>query len=98
MRARGWHNGSGCFGVQIDGWDRDRHFDPAWPSVLIECTNARIEARLSPSFWRSCPELRGGELAKWMKANGLARWPGRYPPHFELRPTGHARFRLTLVG
>lgn len=50
--------------------------------------------RITPSFWRSCPELRGKAIRSFLRRNGLIPWPRDHPPHFELEPLGQGRFRL----
>lgn len=100
MRARGWSNGrvqaSGAgYGVRIDIADRDRFFDRRWTSVDVEFRNDTAVVRLSPSFWRTCTELRSAAIGRWMLSEGLAPWPGGEPPALNLIPRGGRRFELT---
>jgi len=102
MIVSGWNNGKannvtgGGYGVKMNHKDRDMHFLKTWTSVAVELdTEEVLDARLSPSFWRQCPELRSARIGKWMLDHRLAPWPKGRPPRFSLEPIGHRRFRLS---
>ena len=46
-----------------------------------------LKLPLTPSFWRTCPEVRSVEIGRWMCGRGEAPWPMRQPP----------RYRATLI-
>jgi len=101
MRAKGWHGGppsgpGAGYGIRISKADRDAHFDPEWDAVTISLEGKRIVVALSESFWEDCTELRSKIIGEFMLANGLAPWPKRQPPVFELVPEGDATFRLDV--
>ena len=84
------------YGIRISRKDRDRYFQKTWPTVIIELdTGETFEANLTPSFWRSCIELRNRKIARWLIKQGLAPWPKGEPPRLNLEPIGHRRFRLS---
>ena len=102
MIVSGWNNGQGNnvsgggYGIKMSPKDRDNHFHKTWTSVAVELdTGEVVDARLSPSFWRNCPELRRKEIGKWMLDQGLAPWPKGKPPRLSLEPIGIRRFRLS---
>ena len=104
MRATGWNNGS-CsasgagYGLRVSREDRDRYFDATWEQALFHLDGETVViARLSPSFWRSCSELRSAELGKWFRHHGVAPWPKGRPPELEIRPMGGNRFSVDIVG
>ena len=88
----------GGYRVRIKPRDRDKCFRQTWASVTVEFDNGGVvRARLSPSFWRTCPELRRKEIEKWMIDQGFARWQKGKPPKFRLDPIGDRRFRLSRL-
>jgi len=104
MIVAGWNNGKannvtgGGYGIKIRRKDRDNYFRKRWTSVALELDNGDVvDVRLSPSFWRKCPELRGVRIGKWMLDYGLAPWPRGKPPRFQLEPIGNRRFRLSRL-
>lgn len=104
MIVGGWHNGKANnvtgvgYGIKIGGKERDNYFRKAWTSVAVEIDDGEVvDAQLSPSFWRKCPELRGARIGKWMLDYGLAPWPQGNPPRFQLEPIGKRRFRLSRL-
>jgi len=104
MIVAGWNNGKannttgGGYGVKIRREDRDSYFHKTWASVTVEFDNGGVVGtRLSPSFWRTCPELRRKEIGKWMIDLGFACWQKGNPPKFRLDPIGNRRFRLSRL-
>lgn len=101
MRARGWSNGKPSvtgagYGVAISTADRDQSFDKGWSEVRIDLDGREtIEVALTPSFWRTCTELRHRRIGAWMMDRGLAPWTKGRPPEMILETIGKARFRLT---
>jgi hypothetical protein len=102
MRVSAWNNGthlkSGAgYGLRMSRAIRDRWFRPEWPNVVLELDGGtRVAISLTPSFWRSCSELRSAELGRWLLRLGLAPWPSGAPPFLELEHMEGSRFRLSL--
>lgn len=99
MRARGWSNGtptpSGAgYGLVISPGDRDRYFDRAWNQVTLVIDGREITVPVTPSFWRSCTELRSRGIGAWMLEASLAPWPRGRPPVVDLEPMGEAHFEV----
>jgi hypothetical protein len=103
MYATGWHNGSepgdpAGYGLKISAADRDRYFDRTWTSVMVDLgTNSTIEVPLSPSFWRSCTELRSADIGKWLLETNAAPWIRSSPPGIVLTPSEENRFTARLL-
>ena len=90
FRGRGWHNGSprrsgSGYGIAFSRADRDVHFDREWTVVSLRLESGpTVNVSLSPSFWRTCSELRSAEIGRWMIRLGLAPWSRSLPPVFDL--------------
>ena len=104
MIVTGWNNGSpnnrtgSGYGIKLKRLDRDAYFSKGWPSVTIELENRDlVYPRLSNSFWKTCTELRGKKIGKWMLDNELATWPKGNPPHFKLEHLGDRKFKLSRL-
>jgi hypothetical protein len=101
MRVTGWSNGTPSttgsgYGLRTTPRDRDRWFDRAWTHITIELDgDGTVTVPLSPSFWRTCTELRSAEIGRWMLERGLAPWPNRRPPAMTLTHRGSHRFWLS---
>ena len=92
--SRNDQTGAG-YGIRIRERDRKRHFDPDSTEVTVDLDGQEeVAVDLTPSFWRSCIELRSPRIGAWMLREGLAPWPTGHPPELELEPLGDARFRL----
>ena len=99
MKATVWNNGQPSetgagYGLAISEEDRDAHFRREWSSVTLRIEGDEIAVRLTPSFWRSCTELRSKAIGQHMLQRGLAPWPRGRPPELELVPEGEREFRL----
>jgi hypothetical protein len=104
VRAVGWRGGSADerspagYGIKFTPADRDRYFDPEWRSVVLELTDGpTIEVPLTPSFWRSCSELRSADLGRWLLASGRAPCPKDAPPEIAANPIGDNRFSARIL-
>lgn len=103
MRAVGWHNGSSPdepsgYGLAFSIADRDRHFDRSWPEAIIELDGfGEVTMPLSPSFWRSCSELRSVDVGRWLLEQGAAPWPASRPPGIAVRPIEGPRFAARVI-
>lgn len=102
MLGKGWHNGSEPkeptgYGIKIDLKDRARYFDKAWESVEVDMDgDTTTTVPLTPSFWRSCPELRSPEIGRWLLEQGAAPWHGD-PPSLAVTPDGEQRFTVRVL-
>lgn len=103
MRATGWHNGGpsqtpGSYGIKFTADDRDRHFDPAWESVVLEMDGfGATVIGLTESFWRKCSELRTADVGRWLLDAGAAPWTRGSPPTTAVEPLGGARFAARVI-
>lgn len=98
MYVTAWSNGSGGYGFKIAEHDRDRFFDRGHPRVVLELTGqGEIVVALSPSFWRTCRELRSAQIGRWLRINGLAPWPNGRPPKVLMEHAGDDRFTVRLL-
>jgi hypothetical protein len=98
-----WNNGAfhqtgSGFGFKIPATDRDRLFDRAWKTVIIELPD-QPEPTLAvanidkDSFWGAeCRELISQAIGRWFLQNGYAPWPSGAPPKFSVQATGGGRF------
>ncbi len=106
MIATGWSNGQAAmqassYGIRISPSDRTKHFRRSWRHVTVILAGVGpqkvVGARLSPSFWRSCPELRGPSIGAWLLSQGAAPWPKRRPPRFNVQPIAGQKFLVTRI-
>ena len=102
MEVSGWSSGSpnkrtgGGYGIRLSHRDRDRWFRREWTSVTLHIEGGgEVEVNLTPSFWRSCTELRHRAIGRFMIAHGLAPWPKGSPPRMWLERMGGRHFRLS---
>lgn len=103
VRATAWHNGTAPeeangYGVRLTPKDRDKYFQQDWSTVLLELDGGgEAEVELSPSFWRSCSELRSPSIGQWLLDQGAAPWPARSAPGLVVTPTGDNRFAVRVL-
>jgi hypothetical protein len=95
MKATGWKGGT--FGIRVSKKDAAEYFSPYWELVQIEIDGQIRSFPLHASFWKSCPEFRGGRIQEWLLKSGLAPWPEGKPPKLELIPRGGPLFRLEVA-
>lgn len=101
--ATGWHNGSrredpAGYGLKFVARDRDRHFDPNWSEVVVTLENGpEVRLQLSPSFWRTCSEIRSAEVGRWLLEQGAAPWPASSPLGIVVTPEGENRFSARIL-
>lgn len=104
MKVTAWKSSllekSAVFGVSIGTKNRENYFVAGWKTVTIEIEDGEvIQAKLTPGFWKDCPEIRNPAFREWFKTQGvLQRWQKRSPPKFELEALGEKherRFRLS---
>jgi hypothetical protein len=103
MRATAWHNGGAAdaassYGIKFTKADRDRFFSPGWNDVVIELDGSETTVvRLTPSFWRSCSELRSAAIGTWLLANRAAPWPKSQPPGIAVSHLADNRFSARVL-
>lgn len=97
MQVKAWCNGGLAYGIRIGIRNRDHHFQRDWCEIEVELDGTSHSFRLTPGFWRSCPEFRDAGapvIRRWLERRGALTWPSGKPPRFELVSMGLARFRL----
>ena len=102
MIVTSWNNGdfneSGSgYGIRIKIKDRGIFFQNHWKTIQIglEGENEQISVRLSPSFWKKCPELRHMNIGKWFLKNGIGKWKKQVPYHLILNSVEDGIFFLS---
>jgi hypothetical protein len=105
MRAVGWRGGTSevddpaGYGIKVTPTDRDRHFEREWAQVVVELEDwPSVVVELSPSFWRSCSELRSEEIGRWLLSQAAAPWAAGQAPGIALRSLGDNRFSARVLG
>ncbi len=100
-----WNNGKNHptgagYGLKVSIKDRDRHFNRAWQTVLIQLPTGdlfeTVEVNVAKdSFWGpTCRELISGEIGRWLLSRQFAPWPNGTPPRFEVEPLDGPRFQV----
>jgi hypothetical protein len=103
MRATGWNNGSHSatgagYGVRFSAEDRARYFLPGWTKAIFDLEDeTEVMVKLSPSFWRSCTELRSAEVGRWLLRGRLAPWSRGCPPALDVEHVADNRFRIVVA-
>ncbi len=103
VRATGWHSGVPAmdpagYGLRFSEQDRNRHFDKGWSEVIVEMEGeTSTTVPLSPSFWRSCPELRSAEIGQWLLDAQAAPWTKGSPPGIAVTPVADNRFAVRVL-
>src|SRR5688500_7342304 len=102
MHATGWHNGgpdyeAAGYGLKFTAADRDREFNRDCAEIVLELGDQAATVALSPSFWRSCPELRSADIGRWLLDIGAAPWRRSSPPGFVVNHVDGNRFTVRLL-
>jgi hypothetical protein len=101
--ATGWHNAvpsrePAGSGLRITAKDRDRYFDRTWEDEVVEFDGAEpATVSLSPSFWRSCSELRSAGVGRWLLDLDAAPWAQGHPPGVVVTLIEGSRFAARLL-
>lgn len=102
MKVTAWNSGkynrSGAgYGLRLDPADRNAVFNRSWSDVVLDLPNgtAGVRIKLSPAFWRDCPEFRSAEIGKWLIGAGYGRWRRGSPPTFTLVQVSGNHFSVT---
>jgi hypothetical protein len=99
MRVSAWNGGKNTYGVRVGVPNREAHFDCSWTEIKVEIDGQFHRFRLTPGFWRKCPEFRDRGVPivrEWLRRHFTFDWPDRQPPKFELVPIGGNRFHLEI--
>ena len=94
MEVSTWSNGGEGRGLRIGKRNRDAYFNEAWSEIIVEIEGNACKFKLTPSFWKNCPEIRGKELKPWLETNGMSNWPKGHPHKVKLIPLRGNCFRL----
>jgi hypothetical protein len=97
MEVKAWSSGGGVYGIRVGATNRDKHFSRSWTSIDVEIDGHRYEFRLTPGFWKKCPEFRDSGttvLKDWLRVHQIVPWPVGQPPRCQLLPIGDRRFQL----
>lgn len=103
MRAVAWHNGSSPneaagYGLKFTEVERDQAFDRSWTEVVVELEGDGVATiALSPSFWRTCSELRSTHVGRWLLDQRAAPWPRGNPPGVAVRHVAGNRFTARVI-
>ena len=81
----GWQGGTA--GLRVSADSRRDVFLPLRKTlrcVQVELPGgaSRVECRITPAFWRKCPQFRSGEIGRWMEERGDKPWPSWRPPRY----------------
>ena len=103
MYATAWHNGGpprdpGGYGLKFAERDRDRDFDPEWKEIVLEFEAAdAVTVELSPSFWRTCKEIRSPAIGTWLIEADVAPWMRGSPPGVVVTAIEGNRFSARIL-
>jgi hypothetical protein len=92
-----FRHGGGTYGIRVGVENRQWFFNPSWKWIDVEIAREAHTFRLTPGFWRHCPEFRDSGAAviqEWLRRNNKIPWPCRRPPRFTLEVVGEQWFRL----
>jgi len=92
MIVSAWQGGT--YGIRVGRENAQKWFSKEWTSIDVEIDGRMYTFALSPTFWTTCPEFRGGPIPHWLEKHGQLSWPKRNPPQFELISLGNNKFRL----
>ena len=90
----------GIYGLWVRPEDRCRFVDRLKVEIIlpgIDRPSQRLMAKITPSFWRCCPEFRSREIGRWLAECGLLPWPEDRPPHFTAK-VSHLGEVVEIVG
>ena len=97
MQASAWKGGSTAapvFGIRVGNFNRDEFFRVGWEEIEVEVEGQDQTFRLTPGFWRKCPEFRdcgSRVIREWLRRHHTLNWPKGLPPQVQLIPLGGRR-------
>ena len=85
LTLSGWQGGTSA--LHVDAESKRRVFLPlkdvlTWVELVLPGHPVRPRCRLTRTFWTTCPELRSGEIGRWMENRGDKPWPRGSPPRY----------------
>ena len=94
LKLTGWTNGTTGFGLRVGTDSRRLVLLPlkrTMQRVRIELPGHAVQppCKVTPSFWKKCPQFRSVEIGHWMiKREDMAkcgekRWPRGKPPRYK---------------
>ena len=96
-------------GFSISKADRDNLFVPLESrlnreEVIIESSSSEsprllLSLKVTPSFWRNCPEFRKRGIGVWIEQRDEASWSKGEPPKYlaELSMAGTGAIKITVL-
>lgn len=94
MQVVTWKGGT--HGIRVGKENAQKFFDKSWASIQVKIDGTFHAFGLSPTFWTTCPEFRGGPIPRWLKSKGLHKWPRGNPHRLILKPLDENRFELSV--
>ena len=92
MKVTTWKGGT--YGIRVGSQNAQNFFNKSWEKIEVKVDGKFYSFSLTPTFWTTCPEFRGGPLPLWMLKNKINDWPKGKPYTLELVPLGENRFEL----
>ncbi len=86
--------GAWTYCIRIRLSDVRDYFRHCWNNIYVEIDDKFYNFNLTPTFWTTCPEFRGGPITDWLRTQGLLTWSYRQPPQFDLIHICDNKFRL----
>ena len=97
MDATGWRAGT-VYGIRVGRENANNYFSPKTPNIQVDIDGFFYNFRLTPTFWTTCPEIRGKAIREWFIIKRLAPWPKGETPKLTLKPLGDHCFKLAIRG
>ena len=57
------------YGIRVGIDNAHRFLDKSWDHIEVEIEGVFYKFNLSPTFWSTCPEFRGGPIPNWLKSH-----------------------------
>lgn len=81
FEVSGWQSTGGTtLGLRFGAINARAFVDRSLPAVFIELDGTFHEFAVRPSFWRSCPEIRGKAITSWDASTPLRSMAPRGAP------------------
>ena len=102
MKVSSWNdgkqnpNGNG-YGIRVGKKGRE-FFKENISEIKLSIEKSEfIKIKLSPGFWRNCPEFRDKRIGEWLISNNLAPWKKGENPKFHLTVLENNEFLLEKI-
>jgi hypothetical protein len=96
FHVTGWQGGT--VGLRFGSENAARFVSTSWKALQIELDGSLHAFRITGSFWRKCPEVRGAAIKDWLRQHALYPWPPGTPPKITLVYLGGNTFRALPPG